>query len=71
ALARIVRLAALDIIDGRRTFCEVLDRIDERLEKDGLEALCGGMPACGYAEPRRQEIAAALNRCRFLGITRK
>ena len=50
---------------------DVLDRIEKRLETDGPEALCKRMPVCGYARPRRQEIAAALNRCRFLRIARK
>ena len=71
ALAQTVKLAVLDIIDGSTTFRDVLDRIEKRLETDGPEALCKRMPVCGYARPRRQEIAAALNRCRFLRIARK
>ncbi|MBR1523148.1 MAG: ABC-ATPase domain-containing protein [Lachnospiraceae bacterium] len=71
ALAQIVKLASLEIIDGNKTFRSVLDQIGQRLDKEGLETLCGRLPSCGLAKPRRQEIAAALNRCRFLRIIRK
>lgn len=71
ALAQIVRFACEEIIDGKKEFREVLKELNERLEKGGLEILCGRMPCCGLAMPRIQEIAGALNRCRFLRIAGK
>ncbi|MCR5774036.1 MAG: ABC-ATPase domain-containing protein [Lachnospiraceae bacterium] len=66
ALAQIVRICAADIADGKLNVREILDRVDKLLETEGTEALCGRCTCCGFARPRRQEIAATLNRCRFL-----
>ena len=70
ALARTVRFACEEVIDGKREFREVLKELEKRLEHDGLKVLCGKMPYCGLAMPRIQEIAGALNRCRFLRFSR-
>ncbi|MCR5746834.1 MAG: ABC-ATPase domain-containing protein [Lachnospiraceae bacterium] len=68
ALAQIVRIAVCELIDGKRSFNEIIDIIEERLDNKGVEVLCGSMPYCGLARPRRQEIAGTLNRCRFMEI---
>jgi predicted ABC-class ATPase len=56
---------ARGLCDGRRSLPELLDALEERIEKDGLEAIA----ASGFgdrARPRRFELAAALNRLRSL-----
>lgn len=51
---------------------EMLDRLDEMLDQDGLESLsafgANGEHPGNFARPRRHEIAAALNRLRSLRI---
>ena len=69
ALAQILQYAEQKLFDGRRTLRECLDCIEEVLGKDGLSAICG-KPAVDAAMPRRQEIAAAINRYRGLKISR-
>lgn len=65
ALARLVRAGYLD---ERATVACALDRLEEELAADGVEALRGGY-AGDVALPRRFEIAAALNRLRTLAVT--
>ncbi|GLU46221.1 ABC-ATPase domain-containing protein [Nocardiopsis ansamitocini] len=60
-------LAAENILDGRRTLAEALDTLDGLLEHDGVTRLGGGYPG-DYALPRRQEVAATLNRLRTLRV---
>ncbi len=56
-------------IDGTRTLQEILGLIEAEVAQHGLEVLSpyGGHPG-DYALPRRQEIAAAVNRLRTLRI---
>ncbi len=54
-------------MDGRRTIAEALDLLDREFDERGLDALSGRRLG-HYARPRRQEIAAALNRLRTLRI---
>lgn len=64
-LGHIMKYICSHLMDGRHTATEILDQIEKILETKGIEGICGGrfMPA-GYAVPRRQEIAACLNRYR-------
>ena len=68
ALARIVKLCVLELIDGKKTVRDITDIIDKKLDTEGLSLLCVREKSCGIARPRRQEIAGTLNRCRFLRI---
>jgi len=54
-------------MDGRRTVAEILDLLEGELDRGGLDALSSRHLGT-YARPRRQEIAAALNRLRTLRI---
>jgi len=56
-------------MDGRRTIGELLDSLESELEERGLDALSRRRLG-GYARPRRQELAAALNRLRTLRVNR-
>jgi len=55
--------------DGERTLSQVLDALEADLAERGLEVLSSheGHPG-DYALPRRQEIAAAINRLRTLAV---
>jgi predicted ABC-class ATPase len=64
ALALITRR----FMDGKRTLAEILDLLEAELDERGLDALSRS-PLGTYARPRRQEIAAALNRLRTLRMT--
>lgn len=62
-------LAAKRFMDGRRSVPEVLDLIELELSRRGLDAL-SPVRSGGYARPRRQELAQALNRLRTLRVNR-
>ena len=58
---------ARGLCDGRRSVPELLDALEERIERGGLEAITA--PGFGdRARPRRLEFAAALNRLRSLRL---
>lgn len=58
------------LCDGRRSFAEMLDLVDARIDEEGLEAVT--QPSFGdRARARRFEIAAALNRLRSLRLMRQ
>jgi predicted ABC-class ATPase len=65
AVGWLIAYAAQNLFDGERTIREMLDALDQSLDRDGLAAL---MPntAGDYVRPRRYEIAAVLNRLRTL-----
>jgi predicted ABC-class ATPase len=54
-------------MDGRRTVAEVLELLEAEFDERGLDAL-SRFRLGSYARPRRQEVAAALNRLRTLRI---
>ncbi len=68
-LGTIMKYAISNLIDGHRTMTEIVDQIMKALEQKGMEGVYGGryQPA-GYAMPRRQEIAACINRYRKLAV---
>ena len=61
-------LASLGIVDGRRSWSEVLNHLDAVL-RDGVEGLSPYPEAGGFlVRPRRIEVAAALSRWRRLRV---
>lgn len=68
-LGQILKYAIQNLMDGKRTVNEIVDAIEAVLKARGMEGICGGnfLPA-GYALPRRQEIAACINRYRRLRV---
>lgn len=57
------------LMDGRRTLRQIVDELDRLMEEQGLPALCGSPSGVPFlARPRRQEIFACFDRCRFLDL---
>ncbi|MGB9802595.1 ABC-ATPase domain-containing protein [Desulfofundulus sp.] len=70
AIAEIIRYAAKNYIDGKRTLREVVLAVMEDIDKEGLDVVSPfkGQHPGDYARPRVQEIAAAINRYRRLKV---
>ena len=67
AMAYLLVYAARHWMDGRRTLTQVVDLLEDLLDKKGLASLAmGSYLSSDLARPRRQEIFACLNRCREL-----
>lgn len=67
ALGYIMKALQLQLVDGKRTVAQLLDLLEDQLDEGGLESLFQKSAACALvARPRRQEIAACLNRYRRL-----
>ncbi len=67
ALSRALLILARQYIDGKRSLTECMDLLGQKLEKEGPDALStGSYVAADLTLPRRQELFACLNRCRFL-----
>lgn len=64
SLGKILLCCLEDWTDGRRTLCEIADKLDRIIGENGMEGLFPGSPVCGYSMVRRQEIFACLNRFR-------
>jgi predicted ABC-class ATPase len=68
-----VHLAAQRFMDGEATLREVIDRLEEFFDREGLDELDPfhrpGRHPRNLARPRRFEIAAAINRLRSLRVT--
>ncbi|MEN8181000.1 MAG: ABC-ATPase domain-containing protein [Myxococcota bacterium] len=68
AIGHAIQLARSRLMDGKATLRQVSERLDAVLDAEGLDALDpfhrGDEHPGNYARPRRQEIAAALNRLR-------
>ena len=71
ALGYFLSYAAKHLINGKRTLTEIVDALEDKINKDGLVSLSGGggLP-CDLALPRRQEIFSAFNRCRNLNFVK-
>ena len=74
AIGHALHLAARRFMDGATPLAEILDRLEEHFDREGLDPLDpfhrpGEHPGA-YARPRRFEIAAALNRLRSLEVRR-
>ncbi|MCR4907318.1 MAG: ABC-ATPase domain-containing protein [Lachnospiraceae bacterium] len=69
ALAKALLFLGKNCIDGKRTLTECIDLLMKKLEKEGPDALYpGSYVATGLTLPRRAELFACLNRCRFLNF---
>lgn len=60
-----------EIFDGRTSLTEALAEVEDMLDAEGLDGITGHRDHPGHlTRPRRQEIAAALNRYRELQLER-
>lgn len=66
ALSHMLKSMKLHSFDGRRTLREAVEAFYERVEQKGFAAMEGGGVPGNLAMPRKQELYAALNRCREL-----
>ena len=66
ALSYMVKHLKLHSFDGNRTLQEAVERLYREIETRGFAAFCGADIPGNLALPRRQELFAALNRCREL-----
>lgn len=69
ALGYCVKYAEQHLFGGRTTVQDVVKKLTEKIEKDGLAGLCGSsMGTANLAMPRKQEIFACLNRYRGMEL---
>lgn len=67
ALAYLLKCAQLKMMDGRKEIRQIVDMLDAQLAKKGMESLFEhGDVSAQLARPRKQEIAACINRYRRL-----
>ncbi|MEA1928153.1 MAG: ABC-ATPase domain-containing protein, partial [Candidatus Auribacterota bacterium] len=65
AIGDIINYALKKYINGERSLSEILDLVEEDLDKKGMDVISPYLKG-NYARPRRYEIAAAINRLRTL-----
>ncbi len=57
------------LMDGHRTLRQIVAELEALLDRNGLEALCGGRSGVPFlARPRKQELFACFNRYRGLRL---
>ncbi len=66
ALAYLIKYMKLHSFDGKRTLGQAVEEICNHMDVKGFGAFCGGDIPGNLAMPRKQELYAALNRCRGL-----
>ncbi len=66
ALAHMIKYMKLHCFDGSRTLQEAAERLYREIGSKGFAAFCGADVPGNLALPRKQELYAALNRCREL-----
>ena len=78
ALSHMIKHMKLHVFDGRKTMGEAVEALYTRINNGGFQAVFGKNSAQGFetegsgqlpgnlAMPRKQELYAALNRCRSL-----
>lgn len=68
ALSHMIKYMKLRCFDGRKTMQQAVEALYEEVAKNGFAAFCPGRESLpgNLAVPRRQELYAALNRCREL-----
>ena len=66
ALAYMIKYMKLHSFDGSRTLQEAVERLYKEIEVKGFGAFCSPDIPGNLALPRKQELYAALNRCREL-----
>ena len=64
SLSYIVKYMKLQVFDGKKTVRQAVEDVYRRIEEKGSGE--GGSIPGNLAMPRRQELYAALNRCRTL-----
>lgn len=69
ALGYCVRYAEKHLFQGKDTIQQVVGKLEEKIQKEGLASLCeSNSSVANLALPRRQEIFACLNRYRGLNL---
>ena len=72
AIGHAIHALAEERMDGERTLAELLDGLEARFDRDGLDPLDPfhrpGQHPGRYARPRRFEVAGAINRLRSLRV---
>jgi predicted ABC-class ATPase len=75
AVGHSIHLAATRFMDGRATLHEVVEKVEETLDSEGLDILDPfhrpGRHPGNYARPRKYELAAAINRLRTVKMKPK
>ena len=66
ALAHMIKYMKLQIFDGNRTVREAVKKLYQDIGTKGFSAFCGPDIPGNLAMPRKQELFAAVNRCRGL-----
>nr|WP_317378338.1 ABC-ATPase domain-containing protein [uncultured Faecalimonas sp.] len=68
-LGYLVKYAEQNLFDGKKTIRQVVDAMEQKMERDGLASVAESsyLPV-NFAMPRRQEIFACLNRYRGLRL---
>lgn len=67
ALGYILSYAAKNCFDGKKTLQQAVEEIYQRIEAQGMKAVCGdGTLPAGLCIPRKQEIYACVDRYRGL-----
>lgn len=66
ALCMIIKYMKLHVFDGRRSVTDGVELLCGKIEEKGFAAICDGSVPGNVVIPRKQEIYAALNRCRGL-----
>lgn len=68
ALSHMIKYMKCRYFDGRKTMQQAVEALYEEVAKNGFAAFCPGRESLpgNLAMPRRQELYAALNRCREL-----
>ena len=70
AIGDIIRYAMENYMDGKATLREIVYKVHKDIEEKGLDVISPfkGFHPGDYAQPRPQEIAAAINRLRILEV---
>lgn len=55
-------------MDGNRSLLEVLQKVEQDFDSEGLDVLSPRILLGSYSRPRLQEIAATINRLRLLAM---
>jgi len=73
AIGDIIRYAMENYMDGKTTLREIIQKVHGDIEEKGLDAISpfDGLHPGDYAQPRPQEIGAAINRLRILRVKQK
>lgn len=71
ALSYMIKYMKLSLFDGKRSMQEAVEELYRTVQEKGFAAFCGGRERAAaipgnLAMPRKQELYAALNRCREL-----